>query len=214
VSAGSFYLPVDSRQLTVALVPLTPGPQALKVLRGRESAAVTTAAKLATGEGLDDLAANLGELYPLGYRVAEPLAIPDEFFSAERQQYRADKVLNWLAKTADRSTFRNVGVLSCDIYKPGYNYLFGLAKTGGNACIASSARMGMGMDTAQLTADQRLHSIVRHELGHTLGLLHNETEQSVMVYGNSLSELDQQSFTLTPAEWRKLEEIHPIIWRR
>lgn len=211
-STGNYYLPVDSRQLTVAIVPLQPGPQTLQLLGERASGPAIAARQLVSETGLEDLAADLQVFLPLGCRIAEPLVIPDECFSTERRQYRADLVLNWLAKSADRSDFRTIGVLGTDIYKPDFNFLFGLAKTGGGACIASSARMGMSMDAARLSSSQRWHSIVRHELGHTLGLLHNESERSVMVYGNSLGELDQQPLELTAAEWRKLEEIHPIIW--
>jgi archaemetzincin len=214
LATHEYYLPVDSRQLTVAVVPLALGPQASRTLADRNSAATIAAAQLVATEGLTELTANLAELYPLGYRVGEPLTIPDEFFSVQRQQYRADKVLNWLVKTAGHADFRTVGVLDCDIYVPDYNFLFGLAKTGGNACVVSSARMGIGADTARLTPAERWHSIVRHELGHTLGLLHNESERSVMVYGDSLSALDQQITNLSLAEWRQLEEIHPIIWHR
>jgi len=214
VATHEYYLPVDSRQLTVAIVPLALGPKANQALSARTSCATTAAAQLISADGLAGLTADLAELYPLGYRLAEPLTIPDDFFNAQRQQYRADQVLNWLVKTADRADFRSVGVLSSDIYIPDYNFLFGLARTGGNSCIVSSARLSVGADTAQLSPEQRWHSIVRHELGHTLGLQHNETEQSVMVYGDSLAALDQQALTLSAAEWHKLEQIHPVIWHR
>lgn len=213
-STDDYFLPVDSHQLTVAIVPLDPGPLARESLGESDSRTAASAGQLVNAACLVDLANNLAELYPLHYRVARSLTIPDEFFNPDRRQYRADQVLNWLVTQANPHDFRSVGVLSSDLYKPGYNFLFGVAKTGGSSCISSSARMGGGPERAQLSPEQRWHSIVRHELGHTLGLAHNETGRSVMVYGNSLAELDQQAVTLTSAEWRRLEQIHPIIWRR
>jgi len=214
IATNDYYLPVDSRQLTAAIVPLIPGPLARKALGEADKPSSLTAEELLSDAGLAELVADLGELFPLGWRVADPLTVPDEFFIATRRQHRADQVLDWMVKQAAPSDFRSLGVLSCDIYIPGYNFLFGLAKTGGNACLASSSRMGGRLEGAQLSPVQRWHSIARHELGHSLGLAHNETQRSVMVYGNSLAELDGQATELTNSEWQRLEQIHPILWRR
>jgi len=209
-----YYLPVDSRMLTISLRPLEMGPGALSAYDQPETERERCANDLVTGPGAMRALKGLGEQYPVTFKIGEPLTIPDEFYSAERRQYNADKVLNWLCRQADARDFRTIGVLPVDIYKPGYNFLFGIAKIGGPACIASSARMGVHTDSATGESDIRWQSILRHELGHTLGLQHNDDWRSVMAYGDSLDQLDQQGLGLTDADWARLKELHPVEWDR
>lgn len=212
LATGDYYLPISSRQLTVTIQPCTLGPDARAALNAQDSDRERTADELLSEAGLSRLVANLDEIYPFSYAIAAPREIPDEFFSAERQQYRVDELLNWLCKEVDPASFRTVAVLPADIYQPGFNFLFGLAKIGGPACIAGCARMGSPTAGDAALADERWHSIVRHELGHTLGLQHNADWQSVMAYGDSLNQLDQQGVNLTAADWKRLREMHPIQW--
>jgi archaemetzincin len=207
-----YYLPVDSRSLTVAIQPLVPGPQAAAVLGRVNSGHAQAAAALVAPAGLEALADSLAALYPLSYEIVKPVELPDEFFDVERQQYDVDLALNWLVKQADPHYFRTLGVTSADIYKGEYNFLFGLAKLGGSSCISSCARTTGTTPGELLTPAKRWHSIVRHEMGHTLGLQHVEDQQSVMAYGNSLEELDQQGTELTKADWKLLKNLHPIRW--
>jgi predicted Zn-dependent protease len=185
-SDDNYYLPVDSQQLTVRIVPLVPGEHATASLTTRDGEAAQFAHDLSSPVGLEHLATRLAEVYPLQFEVGASLTIPDEFYSVERQQYRADQVLDWLVAEADGTLFRTIGAMPNDIYKPGYNFLFGLAKLGGNSCVASCARMGGRVDNARLTPQQRWSGIASHELGHTLGLRHVEDTNSLMAYADSL----------------------------
>lgn len=170
--------------------------------------------ELSSLAAFEGLAAGLAEVYPLQFEVGTALTIPDKFFSVERQQYRADKVLDWLVAEADCTMFRTIGVMPADIYQPGYNFLFGLAKLGGSSCIASCSRMGGHVDNARLTPQQRWCGIASHELGHTLGLRHVEDTSSLMAYADSLQQLDAQGFSLTKADWALLRELQPIRWKK
>lgn len=214
IATDDYYLPVNSRQLTVTIVPLVMGPGTRAAWHASGSEREELAAEQLTDSGLTRLTENLDAIYPFGYAIGESLEIPDEFFSSERQQYRADLVLDWLVDEVDPHSFRTAGLLEQDIYQPGFNFLFGLAKLGGQACIASVARMGTPLNGEAAPVDERWHSIVRHELGHTLGLQHNEDWNSVMAYGDSLGQLDQQGEQLTGGDWARLREIHPIKWDR
>jgi len=207
------YLPVESKTLTVSVTPLEPGPRALSAYNRPDSTREHLAWDLC-GPGLERALPRLAELYPVQFKLGETLVIPDEFFVADQQQYRADLVLDWLVEVAAEDSFRTIGVLPVDIYQPDFNYLFGLARLGGTACIASSSRMGMNSGGDSFLADERWQSILRHELGHTLGLRHVADRCSVMCYSNCMEQLDMTGQSLTASDWALLQEMHPLRWDR
>ncbi|MCC7479804.1 matrixin family metalloprotease [bacterium] len=208
-----YVLPVDSRQLVVTIQPLVPSAQ-VQALLPADSASLAAARELAASPaGLQLLCDGLEELYPFSYRVAaESLRIPDSIFDFERQQYDTSELLDWLKTQTDPSSFRTAGVLYCDVYDEGYNFLFGQARIAGPVCVISSNRMGREDSGGRLSPFERWRNIVRHELGHTLGLQHVDDRDSVMAFGNSLAELDSQGAELTKSDWKRLEELHPIRW--
>jgi archaemetzincin len=207
------HLPIDSRQLCVALVPLTPSPKVLATVSAESPQRYAAAQQMVNPTALTVLCTDLAGLYPLSYQVAPSVELPDSFFDFERKQYRIDQILNWLVTRHDPGNFREVGVLPVDVYAPGYNFLFGQAKICGPACVASTARMSQGIVFARRTPVQRWHAIVRHELGHALGLQHT-SERSVMHYSNTLNGLDAEVATLTRADWARLKQLHPVIWEQ
>ena len=207
-------LPISSQNLIVTIQPRVPSENVAALLPQTHSPTRITADGFLGPQALDDLCDNLSALYPMTYRVADPMTIPDELFNAERQQYNIDKLLTWTLRQRDEVSYKTIGVLSVDVYQPDYNFLFGLAKLGGPGCVASTARMGQAVDNARLTATERWHVIVRHELGHAFCLKHVPNKSSLMCYANSLEELDECSVDLTSADWRMLNDTLPIRWNR
>ena len=211
----AYYMPISSRQLTVTLQPLVPS-SAIEAQLDRTNLDTMTAARdlALSPASLSDLAANLAELYPFSYVVAaQPLTLPDTLFDAKRQQYNTTATLDWLKSQAASSSFRTVGVTYADVYSKEYNFLFGEAKFAGPVCFASTQRMVQELAGAKLTPAQRWHHVVRHELGHTLGLQHVHDQHSVMAFPNSLQDLDKQGMDLTPADWKLIRLAHPILWK-
>jgi predicted Zn-dependent protease len=206
------YLPIGSRQLNVAIVLLKPSPVVLKAAKAENTARVAAAAALTSTEGLQALSKDLGKLYPFTYQVVEPIELPDKYFDFQRKQYRIDQLLDWLVQRHDQRYFRTIAVLPVDVYEPGYNFLFGLAKLYGPACISSAARMSQKLAQGRSTPEQRWYGIVRHEFGHALGLQHISA-RSVMRYSDSLAGLDTESTELTAAEWDRLKMLHPVKWQ-
>lgn len=211
-SDSGMYMPVGSRQLTVTLQPLKPSARIESLLPAASSSLATARELAGDNNRLAELESGLAELYPFSYRTAQPLEIPDALYDFERQQYDTSELLDWLKTKVDPASFKTVGLLYCDVYDEGYNFLFGQARITGPVCVVSASRMGSGMERARLSAFERWRNIVRHELGHTLGLQHVADQHSVMAFGNSLEELDGQGAELTRADWRLLQRIQPIRW--
>jgi archaemetzincin len=207
----TYALPVSSQQLTMAIQPLTPSAKVRAALPQAESEARNTAQHLTGADELDALAQDISVFYRIQCVVRAPLDIPDACFNFERQQYDTAALLNWLAGQTSPASFRTAGVLDIDVYTEGYNYLFGQARLGGSICVVSTARMGQYVLLRQ--PEDRWQSIVRHELGHTLGLRHVSDQRSVMKFANSLAEHDVQGTQLTSYDWAQLKKLHPIDWR-
>jgi predicted Zn-dependent protease len=208
----NFYLPINSRALTVSIVPLRPSAKVEAVLRRTGSAQQTKAIELVTDPvQLAALRQTLETYYPCSYELAPPLELPDEAFDFERQQYRTSMLLPWLAGATPLRSFKSIGVTWADLYDGEYNFLFGQARLTGRSAVVSSARMGQPPFKAK-TTEQRWQQIVAHELGHTFGLEHTDDRKSVMAFANSLEEHDSQGGELTRADWRTLEALHPVVW--
>ncbi len=123
------------------------------------------------------------------YTIAEPVKLPRRFLTRHTGQMRVDLALDEVSQRYEgKGYFRVMGITAQDITIPDYNFLFGLAQRPGLACVVSVERLAWRAD-AELRR-QRIANITLHELGHTLGLSHTPDKQSVMVYSDSLDELD------------------------
>ncbi len=212
-SEGSktYTLPVSSQQLTMVIQPLKPSAKVLAALPQAEAESRSIAQQLTSAAGLDTLAQDIGKFYRTQCEVSDPITIPDKCFNFERQQYDTKLLLTWVAQQASPANFRTAGVLDIDVYTEGYNFLFGQARLGGSVCVVSTARMGMMLTLRK--PEDRWHAIVRHELGHTLGLQHVNDQRSVMKFANSLAEHDIQGTQLTAYDWAQLNKLHPVDWK-
>jgi len=141
---------------------------------------------------IEDLRSSLD----INYAIAKPYALPKTLLNRETGQLRADLALSDVAQRYRRSGyFRVLGVTARDITTPSYDFLFGLADTRGFACVMSVHRLRWGADE-ELTRE-RIAKIALHEVGHTLGRGHTPDIDSVMVYSDSLAELDESGSYFT-----------------
>jgi len=119
-------------------------------------------------------------------------------FRKERNQYEAEVLLHDLVRLTAPEADRTVFITREDIFSKPLNFVFGLAA--GNSCIVSTARLdprfyGELKDAAQASEaialfHERLVKEVVHELGHTLGISHCDDKKCVMVFSNSIHDVD------------------------
>jgi archaemetzincin len=128
--------------------------------------------------------------------------LPAMAFYAPRQRYKADSLLVYQKglPTARQGTV--VGLTHQDISTTSGPHtdwgVFGLGYCPGPACVASTWRLQRASRTpAQL--QERLHKVVLHELGHTLGLPHCPHKQPTCLMNDAkgtMAQVDRERFWL------------------
>lgn len=106
-------------------------------------------------------------------------------YDANRMQYNASKLLNYLVKSEAKSKDLSLWVINGDLYVPGMNFVFGVAHPG-KATVLSTHRL----DSLDLVNKEAIH-----ETGHVFGLKHC-TNDCVMQFSNSLYEAKAKPATL------------------
>lgn len=123
------------------------------------------------------------------------LEYPGYAFSPMRKQYKADLILEQLARFHPQSE-RILGIVDLDLFVPGLNFIFGQAQVGGPAAIVALARLHQefwGRPANPQLLQERILKEAVHELGHTYGLEHCRIPTCVMHFSNTLEETDCKS---------------------
>lgn len=120
--------------------------------------------------------------------VVVPVAtLPEKGFHPKRQQYVASSLFE--ACLAEPGT-RVLGITEADLYETGLNFVFGYSQPDGRVAVISLARLH------DRDADRFRERCVKeavHEIGHTLGLAHDEERpRCVMHFSRSLPDTDRK----------------------
>ena len=141
-------------------------------------------------------------------RVAKVTIDFAESFNLRSGQYYATRILAALERRAgNRKDEKLLGVTDLDLYVPNMNFIFGEANLPGSAAIISTH--GLRNTTphgGKRLFPERLIKEAVHELGHTIGLVHCETQSCVMHFSNSLADTDRKDQDYCERCLRKLEE--------
>jgi len=160
--------------------------------------------------GEDALAAvqtTLAARFGLPVRLRKPLPLPRDSYNASRNQFRAESILRTAYKERTQSALRTIAVCDVDIYAEGLNFVFGIASEAVSCCLVSAARLRdsfYGLRDDPKTFFARMKRLTLHEVGHTFGLPHCKN-RCVMVFANSLAELDATYDDYCPKCWAKIK---------
>lgn len=140
---------------------------------------------------LDAIAAEFGATVTTAF-MDEPMT---RSFRSSRKQYDAVAFLKELAPLAAGAADKAVFITREDLFSSGMQFVFGV--TLGKTSLVSLARLdprfyGPVPDPAAANAlfKERILKEVVHELGHASGLGHCGSEKCVMVFSNSLANVD------------------------
>jgi len=131
-------------------------------------------------------------------------------FDGTRNQYNASRILTDMQDIYTRQYGIGDHILIVtgeDLYIPGRDFVFGLARPNIRTSIVSTARLRngyYGRREDDYDAIDRLIKEGTHEIAHTLGLDHCEDIECIMFCPNTLDELDRKRKTLCPVCREKL----------
>ena len=125
--------------------------------------------------------------------IASATPLPEMGFNPKRGQYRASSL--FVACLREPGT-RVLGVTEADLYETGLNFVFGFSQPGGRAAVISLARLH---DPDQTRFLERCLKEAVHEIGHTLGLAHDEDHaRCVMKFSRNLEDTDRKGHDYCP----------------
>jgi archaemetzincin len=144
-------------------------------------------------------ASDIMRMQPL---LAPPLPVPQSAHDINRRQYLSTALLESLLPIGRASAARVLGVTEADLFIPILTFLFGQAQLGGRLALVSLARIRpefYRFPPDQALTHLRLRKEIRHELGHTLGLVHCADTRCAMSLSNSIVQVDAKDDSLCGA---------------
>ncbi len=120
--------------------------------------------------------------------IVRPGTLPPAGYNRRRDQYLASSLFEpCLLEDGDRI----LGVTEADLYETGLNFVFGYSQPNGRVAVISLARLH---DPNEGRVLDRCVKEAVHEIGHTLGLRHDEERaECVMHFSRTLADTDRKS---------------------
>ena len=152
-------------------------------------------------EGLVDMVSLRGQVeeeFSLPTKVVEAEIDPKPFFDRGRKQYHSTMILKEMLSRLPPDAVRAVGLVTFDLFIPILTFVFGEAQLGGKVAIVSLARLRQefyGLPPNPTLLQRRLIKEVKHELGHTFGLVHCSLRECVMSVANNVAAVDAKGMS-------------------
>lgn len=143
---------------------------------------------------LDTLRPELSRRFGQPTTICEAVAIDPDWFDAQREQYRADPILDAVIARDDGKGWI-LAVADVDLYVPGLNFIFGQATVGGCCALIGLARLRQefyGKPPEPGLFQRRVLIEAVHELGHVAGHSHCPNPDCVMHFSSTIEDTDHK----------------------
>jgi archaemetzincin len=165
-----------------------------------------------------------GYQLPVARAISHLFGIPAEVcespvmirgYDRQRDQHNARKILDDIQDyyTRQHGIGRSIlVVIGSDLFLPGQDFVFGLARPSINACIVSTTRLQNEYYGRPERDDDTIDRIVKegaHEIGHLHGLDHCSDPECIMYRPQTLDDLDRKKKMFCPACREKLGSPRP-----
>ncbi len=130
-------------------------------------------------------------IYGYPCRIAPQVRIPESSYSADRNQYNAEIIVEKIMEKMPVDAEKLLCVVDVDLFVPGLNFIFGLAA--GNTALISLVRLRpehYGEKKNEYLFRERTLKEAIHELGHIFGLHHCNDIRCIMHFSNRLKNTD------------------------
>jgi len=156
---------------------------------------------------------HLKEAYPIveGVNLEPEVELPSEAYDADRDQYRAEIILQHFSSRFASKKGKILMITSEDLYSLGLNFIFGQAQKPGKFSLISLHRLRPKFWRDEKDLDLFLNRAVKetiHEIGHTLGLDHCEDRNCVMSFSNRIEHTDRKGVDLCEQCEGKIKEMY------
>jgi len=150
-------------------------------------------------EFLKNIAETVNQQFLLSVNIREGHMDLSEFYDPGRRQYDGVQLLRQVDSLFSSGSYKTIGLFNVDLFIPILTYIFGQAVLNGRSGIASLYRLRnerYGMDTNDVSMQERFKKEVVHELGHTFGLIHCHIPTCVMRASTYIEDIDQKNVNL------------------
>ena len=147
--------------------------------------------------GLKEVEDNIRKDFGFSTKTSQSMINPENFYDPARKQYHSTKILKEMLDELPADASKMIGIASFDLFIPILTFVFGEAQLEGNVGIVSFARLQQefyGLPPNQALLQRRLIKEIKHELGHTFGLIHCSLRECVMSVANNISDVDAKGF--------------------
>jgi archaemetzincin len=151
--------------------------------------------KAAQSIGLKELEEHIQKDFGLPTKTLQSTINPEDFYDPARKQYHSTKILKAMLDELPSDALKMIGVIASDLFIPILTFVFGEAQLDGKVGIVSLARLQQefyGLPPNQALLKRRLIKEMKHELGHTFGIVHCSRRECVMSVANNIADVDSK----------------------
>ena len=149
-----------------------------------------------------DLNDHIEQEFILPVKESKSTIDPRDFFNPQRNQYHSTAILKEMLNNVPVDASKVIGITHVDLFIPILTFVFGEAQLNGTVGIVSLTRLHQqfyGLPPNQALLQRRLIKEVKHELGHTFGLVHCTVPDCVMAAANNIASVDSKGLSLCPS---------------